>query len=250
MTLSCEPLESRDPAAVLLDWVFRPGDQWLAARESVIRAAGDSLAARLTPLIPLAPLDTPFTPLDLDGQPLPAAAGHLPADTLRVYVGSGAPAGTLAGGAAGGYTAQVALARTWGGVVWFDTRSPWDRQFDLFLVSMHEVSHAAFGVDEHNPSPGSLMNEFAPFVGESRRLDHTDLPLFRRAGWDAAPQTAFGNYEYVRVLGIGVQDGDGVPDGWAYIKRTDAAVAYSGYVPGPDPGGDSYALWPPHYLRR
>lgn len=247
VTLRCEPLEPRTPA-VTLQWVFDPADPWLAARKATIRAAGDSLAARLIPLSPLAPVDAPFTPLDFSGQPLPSASGPLPADTLRVYVGGGAPAGTLAVGGLGGYTAQAELPRTWGGVIRFDTSRPWERQFDLFSVAMHEGSHA-FGVDEHNPKPSSLLSEFAPPAGVTRDVDHTDLPLFRRAGWDVAPKTAFDNYDYVRVLGVGVQDGDGVPDGWAYVKRTDAAVAYPGHVPGPDLGGDSYALWPPDSFR-
>lgn len=244
MPILCELLESRDPAATLLQWVFEP-DPWLVGREHVIRAAGDSLAARLTSLVPLAPVDTPFTPRDLDGSPLPAASGTLPPNTLRVYVGGGAPAGTLAVGAVGGYTAQTALPRTWGGVIRFDTSRPWDDEYSLFSVALHEASHA-FGVDEHNPKPGSLLDEFAPPVGVIRDVDYTDLPLFERAGFTVKPITPFTSYyDYVLVLGVGVQDGDGVPDGMAFMTPEDAARAYPTYVPGPAPPGTSFALRPP-----
>lgn len=243
MNLRCEPLEPRTPA-VALQWVFEP-DSWLAAREATIRTAGDSLAARLVPLSPLAPIDTPFMPLDFSGQPLPAAAGPLPADTMRVYVGAGAPAGTLAVGGPGGYTSQAELPRSWGGIIRFDTSRPWDNQFDLFSVALHEGSHA-FGVDEHNPKPGSLLSEFAPPAGTTRDVDYTDLPLFERAGFAVRPITPFiPYYDYVLVLGVGVQDGDGVPDGMAFMTREEAASAYPTYVPGPAPPGTSFALRPP-----
>ena len=182
MPLRCEQLEPRTPA-VALQWVFA-ADPWLAARESTIRSAGDWLASRLTPTSPLAPIDTPFAPLDLDGSPLPAASGPLPADTLRVYVGGGAPAGTLAVAAPGGYTAAAALPRPWGGVIRFDTGRPWEESYSLPWTTAHEIGHV-FGAG-HTDDPAGLMYPFARPVGTALTLTPIDVAEFARVGWSAA----------------------------------------------------------------
>ena len=112
-------------------------------------------------------------------------------------------------------------------------------------MAQHEAAHA-LGVNDHNPSPGSLLYEFAPYVGEPRQLDHTDVPLFERAGWTVQAITPFpDSYGYVQVLGVGVQDGDGVPDGLAYMTEQDRKAAYPTYVLGPGLPGSSWAYLPP-----
>lgn len=221
MRLHCEHLEPRTPA-VALQWVFEPGE-WLAAREPAIRSAGEWLASRLTPSVPLVPIDTPFTPLDLDGSPLPAAAGTIPADTLRVYVGSGAPPGTLAVAAPGGWAASATLPRSWGGVIRFDTGRLWDETYSLPHTTAHELGHVLGA--EHTDDPAGLMSPFARPAGTPPTLAASDVAEFARAGWTAslpatpapAPPTVDGWTPFPGWTGpvsLTSADltGDGVPD--------------------------------------
>ncbi len=210
MSLRCEQLEPRTPA-VALEWVFEP-DPWLLAREAAIRAAGDSLASRLT---------RPAT------------------DAYRIDVQTGPQPGALADA----YPVFPPNSLTpFAGVIRFDTGRPWDSQFSLPAVTRHELAHA-LGVTEHNPTPGSLLYEFAPPVGAPRDVTHTDLPLFERAGWDVRPVTAVPGS--IRVWGVGAQsDETPGPDGWAYVPLGLIESAYPDHTPGPDPLGDSWALVP------
>ena len=213
MTLRCEQLEPRTPA-VALQWVFDP-DPWLLEREAEIRAAGDSLAARLTRP------DTDTYRIDVQTGPQPGAL----ADAYPVY-----PPNSLT---------------PHSGVIRFDTSRPWYTEFDFVSVVLHETSHA-LDVKEHNPDPDSLMYEFAPRVGFGKNVTYTDLPLFERAGWEVAAITPFpAEYEYVQVLGVGVQDGDNIPDGLAFMTEIDRRRAYPDYVLGPGLPGSSWAYFPP-----
>ncbi len=228
MRLHCEHLEPRTPA-VALQWVFDSADPWLAAREETIRAAGDSLASRLTRIDTAAATNTNT-----------ATATTTAADAYRIDVQSNPQPRALADA----YPIYPPNSLTpHAGVIRFDTSRPWDVQFSLPAVTRHELAHA-LGVTEHNPSPGSLMYEFAPPVGAVRDVTHSDVPLFERAGWDVRPTTAIPGT--IRVWGIGVQDNDTPgPDGWAYVPVNLADTAYPHHVRGPDPLGDSWSLFPP-----
>ena len=182
-------------------------------REAEIRAAGDSLAARLSRP------DTEVYRIEVQPGPQPGAI----ADAYPTYLPNS-------------LTPHA-------GVIRFETGRGWDSQFSLPAVVWHELGHA-IGILEHNPDPNSLMRAFAPPAGTTPDVTYSDLPLFERAGWDVIPLTPHPlELGLVKVVGVGVQDGDGEPDGFAYMTPEEAAEVYPYHVPRPDPDGrDSWVL--------
>jgi hypothetical protein len=78
----------------------------------------------------------------------------------------------------------------------------------------------------------------------SKTVGPVDADLYELAGWDVKPVAAFPGS--VRVWGVGAQDGDGVPDGWAYVPLGLIDVSYPRHVRRADTLGDSWALFPPN----
>jgi hypothetical protein len=210
--LTVATLESRT-AAVALDWSFAV-DPWLAARESSIRAAGDSLASRLTrPGVDV-------WPITVTTGPQPGAL----ADAYPVW-------------------RQDEFSPS-SGVIRFDTGRPWDSTYDLEHTVWHELSHAV-GVLDHSDDPAGLMYPFAPYVREAMPvLQSSDVSLFEQAGWSVAlppapptpPPSAdgwvpFPGFAGTVTLASADLTGDGVPDlvaaagagGGPHVKVRDGA---------------------------
>jgi len=199
------PLETRE-APVAIDWVFT--DPTLAPFQSLIMQAGNELAARI--VTPLAPITQQYSAFGADG-PLPAP--QLPANTIRVYVGTHPQPGAIADGSPGGWSASPPLPRNWGGVIRFDTGQLWS--YDVATTTRHELAHV-FGA-QHISDPGALMYAFQS-PATRKDLTPSDFTHLQSLGWSVAGVPVLPDWRpfpgftgEVRVVS-GDATGDGIPD--------------------------------------
>ena len=110
---------------------------------------------------------------------------------------------------------------------------------DAASVGRHEFGHT-LGLP-HSDDPTSLMHDSIP-PGVVRNLTAVDADALDSIGWDARPVTA--EPGSVRVWGVGVQPDSGEVTGWAYVPLGLIDTSYPNHTRGPDPLGDSWALFP------
>ena len=221
--------------AVSLDVVPLLGVQFHPLYSDTV-AAIVALADRLDSQDPLPALTQPHTAFHAWGQ---APGNPLPADTLRVFVGpvSGPQLGL---GAVGGWQAEQPLSRSWGGWIGLNFDLIQLNKVDAASVGRHEFGHT-LGLP-HSINPTSLMQDSIP-PGVVRNLTAVDADALESLGWEVQPVTPFAGS--IRVWGVGVQsDETPGPDGWAYVPLGLIDVSYPNHTRGPDPLGDSWALFP------